>query len=68
MPQAQGAPAKEAPREAVDPVCGMSVSVAGARHTAEVLGTIYYFCCAGCRATFLAEPARFLGASKAVRS
>jgi xanthine dehydrogenase accessory factor len=68
MPQAQGAPVKEAPREAVDPVCGMSVSVAGARHTAEVLGTTYYFCCAGCRATFLAEPARFLGASKAVRS
>ena len=53
---------REAPREAVDPVCGMSVAVAGARHTAEVLGTTYYFCCAGCRTKFLAEPARFLGA------
>jgi xanthine dehydrogenase accessory factor len=68
---AQGAtaPAKEEPREAIDPVCGMSVAVAGARHTAEVLGVLYYFCCAGCRTKFLAEPARFLGAgSKAARS
>ena len=60
--QAQAAPAKEPPREAVDPVCGMSVAVSGARHTAEVLGVAYYFCCAGCRTKFLAEPARFLGA------
>jgi xanthine dehydrogenase accessory factor len=67
--QEQGAPVREPPREAVDPVCGMSVAVAGARHTAEVLGTTYYFCCAGCRTKFLAEPARFLGAgSKAVGS
>jgi xanthine dehydrogenase accessory factor len=66
--QAQGAP-KEPPRQAVDPVCGMSVAVAGARHTAEVLGVAYYFCCAGCRTKFLAEPGRFLGAgSKAVGS
>jgi xanthine dehydrogenase accessory factor len=60
------APAKDAPREAVDPVCGMSVAVAGARHSAEVLGKTYYFCCAGCRTKFLAEPARYL--SKAVGS
>jgi xanthine dehydrogenase accessory factor len=66
---AAGVPVKEAPREAIDPVCGMSVAVAGARQTAEVLGTPYYFCCAGCRTKFLAEPARFLGAgSKAVGS
>jgi xanthine dehydrogenase accessory factor len=58
----ESAPAREQPREAVDPVCGMSVAVAGARHTAEVLGVAYYFCCAGCRSKFLAEPARFLGA------
>ena len=67
--QAVKAPVREQQREAVDPVCGMSVAVAGARHTAEVLGTKYYFCCAGCRTKFLAEPARFLGAgSKAVGS
>ncbi len=58
--QATSAPAKEKPREAVDPVCGMSVAVAGARHTQDVLGVKYYFCCAGCRSTFLADPARYL--------
>jgi Cu+-exporting ATPase len=31
----------------------MSVSVATARHSAEVNGVAYYFCCAGCRAKFL---------------
>jgi xanthine dehydrogenase accessory factor len=67
--RAQGAPVREQPREAVDPVCGMAVALAGARHTAEVLGVTYCFCCAGCRTTFLAEPARFIGAgSKAVGS
>ena len=54
-------------QEAVDPVCGMAVSAGGTGHAAEVLGVTYAFCCAGCRAKFLAEPARYLGAgSKAV--
>jgi xanthine dehydrogenase accessory factor len=67
--QTTSAQVPEPPREAVDPVCGMKVTVAGARHTAEALGVAYYFCCAGCRTKFLAEPARFLGAgSKALRS
>jgi xanthine dehydrogenase accessory factor len=39
--------------EAVDPICGMSVRVALARHRAEVAGRAYYFCCAGCRTKFL---------------
>jgi xanthine dehydrogenase accessory factor len=41
---------------AIDPVCGMSVVVASARHTAEVDGVVYYFCCANCRAKFLRNP------------
>ena len=49
-------------REAVDPVCGMSVKVAGARHTAEALCVTYYYCCAGCRTKFLADSARDLAA------
>ena len=54
-------------QEAVDPVCGMAVSAGRTGHAAEVLGVTYAFCCAGCRAKFLAEPARYLGAgSKAV--
>ena len=64
--QAPSAP-KEPPREAVDPVCGMRVSISGARHTAEALGVAYYFCCAGCRTTFLADPARYLAAGVGAR-
>jgi xanthine dehydrogenase accessory factor len=60
------APAAD-PREATDPVCGMSVAIAGARHTAEAQGVQYYFCCAGCRTRFLSEPARY-AAAKARRS
>jgi len=41
------------PEEAKDPICGMTVNVATARHKAEVGGKAYYFCCAGCRAKFL---------------
>jgi xanthine dehydrogenase accessory factor len=44
------------PSTAVDPVCGMSVTIASARHTAELDGVAYYFCCANCRATFLKNP------------
>lgn len=40
-------------KEAIDPICGMSVAVAAARHTAQVKGKTYYFCCAGCRSKFL---------------
>src|SRR5262245_50985426 len=52
-------PAGASPREAADPVCGMSVATAGARHHARVKGRTYYFCCEGCRAKFLADPARY---------
>ena len=46
-------PATSSSSEAKDPICGMSVTVATARHKAEVGGTTYYFCCAGCRSKFL---------------
>jgi xanthine dehydrogenase accessory factor len=45
--------------EQVDPVCGMKVTVAGARHTAESAGRTWYFCCGGCRERFLTAPERF---------
>jgi xanthine dehydrogenase accessory factor len=41
---------------AVDPVCGMTVETAGARHTCEHAGQAWYFCGSGCRARFLAHP------------
>lgn len=50
----------EAPRhEEIDPVCGMTVDVAGARHVAVHDGRTYYFCSADCLAAFEAEPAAF---------
>lgn len=50
---------------AVDPVCGMSVDPATARHTARQAGTTYHFCCGGCRAKFEADPARYLDPARA---
>ena len=47
------------PDTAVDPVCGMAVEVASARHVVEHGGTLYYFCCAGCRRTFEQEPEKY---------
>jgi xanthine dehydrogenase accessory factor len=41
---------------AIDPVCGMRVEIATAQHTAEVDGTMYYFCCSHCRLRFLQDP------------
>ncbi len=41
---------------ATDPICGMSVTIASARHQAEYKGQAYYFCCAGCRTQFLENP------------
>ena len=46
--------------EAVDPVCGMTVAIAGARETAVHDGRTYYFCGPGCRSRFEADPARYL--------
>src|SRR5262245_59792802 len=43
----------------IDPVCGMSVSTHDARHTSSHAGKTWYFCCAGCRAKFDADPSRF---------
>jgi xanthine dehydrogenase accessory factor len=48
-------PGSVAAEEAVDPVCGMTVAVAGSKHTAEREGITYHFCSAGCRERFEAE-------------
>jgi Cu+-exporting ATPase len=51
---------KIAPAIATDPVCGMTVKVAGAKNVAEHAGHPYYFCNPRCLAKFSAEPARYL--------
>ncbi len=49
---------------AVDPVCGMAVNRATAKHKLVHDGAMYYFCSAGCRAKFEAEPKRYLDRDK----
>jgi xanthine dehydrogenase accessory factor len=51
-------PSAPPPAEAVDPVCGMTVALASAEALVHD-GTTYAFCCAGCRARFEADPARY---------
>lgn len=58
-------PAPTTAAEQVDPVCGMTVAVATARHRAEHAGSTFYFCNARCRERFLADPARFLAPAAA---
>jgi xanthine dehydrogenase accessory factor len=48
-----------APERAVDPVCGMTVAPVDATPHAVVDGGTTWFCCEGCRTTFLADPARY---------
>lgn len=54
------------PGTVLDPVCGMSVVMAEAKHAAQVDGRTYYFCGGGCRTRFLVEPARY-AVAEAVR-
>ncbi len=53
---------REAParHEEIDPVCGMTVDVADARHRTVHEGRTFYFCSAGCLESFEAEPAKYL--------
>ena len=42
-----------------DPVCGMLVEIASARHRSEASGRVVYFCCAGCKEAFERDPQRY---------
>ncbi|MGH8636485.1 MAG: heavy metal translocating P-type ATPase, partial [Burkholderiales bacterium] len=52
-----GEPAASA---AVDPVCGMTVDPHKTPHRHGHHGRTYYFCSAGCRTKFAADPAKYL--------
>ncbi|HVO04433.1 MAG TPA: heavy metal translocating P-type ATPase [Candidatus Cybelea sp.] len=45
---------------AEDPVCGMSVDPASAKHKAVYQGATYFFCCNGCKTKFEADPQKYL--------
>ncbi len=52
--------ATENSEAATDPVCGMSVTIAGAKHMMTHEGSHYYFCHAGCQTKFEADPKKYL--------
>ena len=45
----------------LDPVCGMTVDPHTAKHRADYRGHTYYFCSAGCKTKFSADPQKYLG-------
>src|SRR5271165_6252839 len=56
-------PSNPQPTPQRDPVCGMNVNPATAKHLYQHEGKNYYFCCAGCVEKFKAEPAKYLNAA-----
>ena len=45
---------------AIDPVCGMAVDPAKTAHRHTVDRRVYFFCSAGCRSKFAADPDKYL--------
>src|SRR3546814_12320569 len=64
--QSHAAHAGPSSGEVIDPVCGMRVDPATAKHRAKHDGGEYYFCSAKCRERFEARPEIFLGDAPAV--
>ena len=56
-PDPPGSPDPDDPSRR-DPVCGMKVTTSSA-HFVQHEGSTVYFCCAGCKAKFLADPAKY---------
>jgi YHS domain-containing protein len=59
----EGTPMNEdeaAGQTAIDPICGMTVEIATAEHTASHDGQQYYFCSPGCQKAFTLNPDAFL--------
>src|SRR6516165_5025449 len=51
-----------------DPVCGMKIDPNTSRHQYEFEGQGYYFCSAGCRAKFMADPRKYLAGLQASKT
>src|ERR1700728_3083571 len=50
-----------------DPVCGMNVNPATAKHVHDHGGRNYYFCCTPCMDKFKADPAKYMDGSAPAR-
>lgn len=46
--------------QVTDPVCGMKVDPSAAEHAVEHHGEKFYFCSAGCKGKFLADPGQYI--------
>ncbi len=46
----------------LDVVCGQVVDAGSTEHRSNHAGRAYFFCCAGCRRSFDADPDRYLKA------
>ncbi|MGD9785005.1 MAG: heavy metal translocating P-type ATPase [Hyphomicrobiaceae bacterium] len=57
-PKQSGEPVADG--KAIDPVCGMTVTIATAKHVYEHGGATFYFCNPRCKERFAADPARYL--------
>ena len=55
----EAAPPVAAPATARDPVCGMTVTIATARHRSDSPDGLVYFCCGGCKQRYDREPGRY---------
>jgi xanthine dehydrogenase accessory factor len=53
------------PSAARDPVCGMTVTIATARHRSDGPAGPVYFCCGGCKQRYDREPGRYVTAGPA---
>src|ERR1700732_519215 len=51
-----------------DPVCGMSLNPATAKHSHWHAGKDFFFCCAGCADKFRADPEKYLSRSAPIPS
>ena len=60
-PAAEGSGAASDANSAIyiNPVCGVPVEKATAKHVIEYKGESYYFCCDGCKVKFEQEPERY---------
>lgn len=60
VPPCESMASVEPPARYVNPVCGMAVDIASARHVVEAGGQRVYFCCDGCKLEFERTPDKYL--------
>lgn len=61
-PQSTDAAPQTSSAGARDPVCGMVVDAARAKHQSQFQGALIYFCCAHCKQAFDQEPGKYSAA------